>query len=270
MYEGREIFPNPPLEFVAAEFRNPYAPRLRQQDVRDAILIELEDLFPIPRSQQQVVMTGVVGGGVSQQLDQVTRAFDRSSKIGVFVTANALTVDTTAYEEFSAFRALVNRCMAALDKHASPAAIERLGLRYVNEVRVPAGIGDVRDWGGWISDALVGAVATVPDHKAAGLQGMLQYETGANTSLTLRFAAAPAGAVIGDQPLVRRHPNPEGPFFALDLDSFWHPPAEGSPDWSVETIMTVLDQLHAPIGAAFQAAITDKLRSMVLRRNDDA
>lgn len=268
MYAGREVFPNPPLEYVAAEVRYPYAPRLRQQDVRDAILIELEDLFPILRPLPQVTMTGTVGGAISQQVDQVTRAFNRSSKAGVSVTANALTVDTTAYEEFSAFRSVVHRCVAALDKHASPAAIERLGLRYVNEVRVPAAIGDVRDWHGWISDALVGAAATVLDLKAVGLQGMLEYQTGEDRNLMLRFAAAPAGAIIGNEPLVRRHPATDSPFFALDLDSFWQPPTGAPPEWSVDTIMTALDQLHAPVGSAFQGAVTDKLRDEVLRRSN--
>ena len=209
-------------------------------------------------------------GTVSQQLDQVSRAFNRSSKAGVGVTANALTIGTTAYEDFTKFRSVVSRCIAALDRHVSPAAIERVGLRYVNEVRVPAEIRDVRDWDSWISNALVGASATIPDHKAVSLQGMLQYEIGADRSLVLRFAAAPEGAVIGNEPLIRRHPSPEGPFFALDLDSFWQPPADAPADWNTDEIMTVLDELHAPVGSAFQAAITGKLRDTVLRRTHDS
>jgi uncharacterized protein (TIGR04255 family) len=266
MYAGREVFPNPPLEYVAAEVRYPYAPRLRQQEVRDAILMELEDIFPILRPL--LTVTGTIGGSVSQQIDQVTRAFNRPNTAGVSVTASALIVDTTAYEEFPAFQAMVGQCVSALDKHASPAAIERVGLRYVNEVRVPAVIGDVRDWRGWISDTLVGAAATVPDRKAAGLQGMIQYESGENRSLMLRFAAVPDGSVIGNEPLIRRNPGANGPFFALDLDSFWQPPTGEPPEWSVDTITSALDQLHAPVGSAFQGAITDKLRDELLRRDN--
>lgn len=268
MYADREVFLNPPLVYVAAEVRYPYAPRLRQQDIRDAILIDLEDLFPILRSQPQLTMTGIVGGAVSQQMDQVTRAFNRPSNAAVSVTANTLTIDTTAYEEFTEFRSVISRCLAAVDQHASPAAIERVGLRYINEVRVPENITDVREWRGWIADALVDVPAMTADYQAVNLQGAVQYTTGEHRSLTFRFAAAPAGSMIGNEPLKRRHFPPEGPFFALDLDSFWQPPPDESPDWALDTIMTVMDQLHGPIGATFQSAITDKLRDTVLRRTN--
>lgn len=268
MYAGREIFPNPPLEYVAAEIRFPYAPRLHQQDVRDAILIEMEDLFPILRPQSQVTMTGVVGGPVSQQLDQVQRAFNRTSTAAMGLTTNTLTVDTTSYKEFTPFRDIVRRCLLALDKHAAPAAIERVGLRYVNEIRVPDLVEDVRDWHGWIADGLVAAATAIPDHRAAVMQGIVQYETIDNRNLTLRFLSGRAGSVIGSEPLKRRHPAVDGPFFVLDLDSFWQPGTDASPDWSVDTVMEAIELLHAPIGSAFQAMITDKLREAVLRRID--
>jgi len=269
MYAGREVFPNSPLEYVAAEVRYPYAPRLRQQDVRDEILLDLEDLVPILRSQQRLTMSGIAGGAVSQQLDQVTRAFNRASTLGVTVAANTLTVDTTAYGEFAEFRSVLSRCVSALDKRASPAAVERVGLRFINEVRVPAAVTSVRDWHGWIADALVDIAAVNPDHEAANLEGVVVYTTGEHRSLAFRFAAAPAGSMIGNEPLKRRRPSPDGPFFALDFDSFWQPPVEASPAWAVETIMVALDELHEPVGATFQSAITDKLRDTVLRGAND-
>ena len=270
MYPGREVFANSPLEFVAAEIRYPYAPRLRQQDVRDAILAELDDLVPILRSQQQMTVTGLGAGTVSPQLDQITRAFNRTSTLGVTVTANNLTVDTTNYQDFTGFRDVVCRCVTALDKHVSPAAVERVGLRYINEIRVPVAVRSVRDWHGWISDALVDVVAVNQEHEAVNLQGVVQYALEEHRSLVFRFAAAPEGAMIGNEPLRRRRPPSGGPFFALDFDSFWQPPVEASPAWMVDTIMTTLDQLHAPIGTVFQSALTDKLRKTVLRRSNDA
>lgn len=268
MSSGREVFPDPPLEYVAVEIRYPYAPRLRQQGVSDAILIELDDLFPILRPQPHLTMTGIVGGAVDQHVEQVTRSFNRSSTSAVSVTANALTVDTTAYQKFSPLRSIVSRCLSAVDKHASPAAIERIGLRYVNEIRVPVPIADVRDWRGWVADSLVDAAAVISDHKAINLQGIIQYEIGANRLLTLRFAAAPSGAVVSNEPLKRRRQSPGGPFFVLDIDSFWQSPSEETPNWDTEAIMSAIDQLHEPVGSAFQDIITDKLREVVLRRSD--
>jgi len=269
MYPAREVFPSSPLEYVVVEIKYPYAPRLRQNETRDAILIELDDLLPIVKPQPHVTMTGVVGGPVSQQVEQVPRASNTSRTIGLTVMPNALTLDTTHYSTFEEFRLLVTRCLHALGKHTSPAAIERVGLRYVNEVRVPDPIEDVRDWSGWVADALVAAATVDSGHLATELQGAVQYTTGEHRKLTLRFGAVHQGSLIGDGALKRREPIKDGPFFFLDLDSYWEPPADESPSWDAEAVMTVIDELHVPVGAMFQAAITDKLRDSVLRRNPD-
>lgn len=267
MYPGREIFFNAPLEYVAAEVRYPYAPRLRQQDIRDAILMELGDLFPILRPGQHLTLTGQVGGPVSQEVDQVSRAFNRASNAAITVTASALTIETTCYKEFADFRAIVLRCLTAIQQHATLAAIERIGLRYVNEVRVPDRITDLREWRGWIADPLANVIALGSDQQAVVAQGAVQYATGEHRNLTLRFATALEGTgVIGDDPLKRRHPTTSGPFFALDIDSYWQPPPQQSPDWDAQVIMAVIDELHEPIGMAFQSAITEQLRDVVLRR----
>lgn len=266
MYAAREVFPNSPLEYVAAEVRYPYAPRLHQAAIRDAILLDLEDIFPILRPQQHLTVTGTLGGPVSQQVDQIVRAFSRSGTTGLGLTASALILDTTGYSTFEDFRLTLSRCLAAVDKHASPAAIERVGLRYVNEIRVPDTIKDARDWRGWISDRLVDVTTIDKQHEVVGLQGAVEYTTGNDRSLTLRFNSAQEGTVIGNEPLKRLDPQPKGPFFVLDLDSFWQPPTQASPLWSVETIIAAINELHDPVGATFQSAITDKLRDSVLRR----
>jgi uncharacterized protein (TIGR04255 family) len=270
MSAAREVFPSSPLQYVVLEVRYPYAPRLRQDGTRDAILIELDDVLPIVKQQQHVTMTGPVGGLVNQQVEQVPRAFNAARTTALTIMANAITFDTTDYKTFEEFRALANRCLEALAKHASPAAIERVGLRYINEIRVPEPITDARDWSGWVTDALVAAAAINSDHRAAEFQGAVQYATGENRNLTLRFGAARDGTVIGDEPLKRRESPKEGPFFFLDLDSFWEPPVDASPSWDLETVMAVIDELHSPIDATFQAAITDKLRDSVFRRDPNA
>lgn len=267
MYAAREVFPNSPLEYAVAEVRYPYAPRLRQDGIRDAILLELEDLFPILKPVQLLTVTGAVGGPVSPQFDQVPRAFSRSRRTGLAVTANALTLDTTDYNTFDEFRSMINRCLLAVDKHASPAALERVGLRYVNEIRVPEAIIDARDWRGWVADVLVGPATLDNSHGALELQGAVQYTTGQDQRLTFRFSAAREGSVVGDGPLRRRNTPGSVPFFVLDLDSYWEPPTDMSPTWASETVMKIIDELHEPVGAAFQSAITDKLRESVLRRN---
>jgi uncharacterized protein (TIGR04255 family) len=271
VYPGREMFSNAPLEYVAAEIRYPYAPRLRQQETLDAVLLELEDLLPVLRSGPQLTVTAAVGrdggGGMSQQLDQVSRAFNKSSTTSVMVTATALTIDTTSYKEFDDFREMIRRAVDAVMTHAKIAAIERIGLRYINEIRVPDEVRDVRDWKNWVDESLIEVVKLGGDYAAAIAEGAVQYITGDHRRLVFRYVASLQGTgVIGNDPLKRRHPPVEAPFFVLDLDSYWQPPTDQVPDFAAETIMKAVDDLHQPIGVTFQRAITDHLRSEVLRR----
>jgi uncharacterized protein (TIGR04255 family) len=270
MYAAREIFRNSPLQYVVLEIKYPYAPRLRQNGTRDDILIDLDDVLPIVKQQQHMTMTGQLGGPVSQQVEQVPNAYNTARTTRLAITANALTLDTTDYTTFEEFRRLAYRCLEALGKHAAPAAIDRVGLRYFDEVRVPDPIKDVRDWSGWVADPLVIAASIDSGHQAVGLQGLVQYTTGQHRSLTLRFAAVPDGSMISDEPLKRRDSPQNGPFFALDFDSFWEPPVDVSPGWDLESLMTVIDELHVPVGTTFQTVITEKLRDSVLRRDPNA
>ena len=42
MYEGREVFPNAPVELVAVEVRFPDSARLRQPETLDALQLALD------------------------------------------------------------------------------------------------------------------------------------------------------------------------------------------------------------------------------------
>ena len=55
MYPNREVFEASPLALVAAEIRFTDAARLRQQEVKDAVTIALEDRFPFAEPLQQYV-----------------------------------------------------------------------------------------------------------------------------------------------------------------------------------------------------------------------
>lgn len=271
MYPGREIYPNAPLEYVAVEVRYPYAPRFRQQETLDSVLLDVQDLFPIIRQQGQIRLAGAIGGPLTQQVDQVSRAFNRASTTAVLITSTALTVDTTSYTEFENFRAVVARCVQAASEHGSIAAVERIGLRYVDEIRVPSAVADARDWRGWISDDLLAGINLGGDAGASLMEGGVQFSTGNERVLAVRYVASPQGTgVIGDGPLRRRHPLTEGPFFALDLDSYWQPTPEDAPAFEPALILDTIDALHAPVGATFQRAITDRLREEVLRRDSHA
>lgn len=261
-YPRREVYTNSPLQLVAAEVRYPYAPRLRRQETLDALQIDLEDVLPIRRTVKQMSVEVNPAGEVNQQNEDIFRLFNRSFTTSAAITPTALTVETTSYTEFSDFRSLVQTVLEAVETSRGPTVVERIGLRYIDEVRVPNAISTSDDWRGWIADDLTSPVAIAPG-QISTFQGAIETVTGADQKLVLRYAALNGTGVVGSDPLKRRD-NPEtGPFFVIDVDSFWEPSsAEHFIDYDSKQLVQRFVELHEPTGTAFQRTLTDRLRSL--------
>ena len=63
--------------------------------------------------------------------------------------------------------------------------------------------------------------------------------------------------------LKRSTPAP-GPYFLLDIDSFWTP-SDDVPVFDEDKIVSVCDDLHSPVRDMFEGLITERLRQEVLR-----
>ncbi|BCI91734.1 hypothetical protein NIIDMKKI_69400 [Mycobacterium kansasii] len=79
-------------------------------------------------------------------------------------------------------------CEALIDANVRPALV-RVGLRYIDEVRVPEPITDVRAWAKWIDDGIIRPLTIGPDDVAVrNVQGLVTFDLGdgrASTSSTL-------------------------------------------------------------------------------------
>jgi uncharacterized protein (TIGR04255 family) len=266
MYEGREVFANAPVELVAVEIRFPDSARLRQPETLDALQLALEDILPIRQVHQTMMLTVPPGGQmVSQQHEQATVLVDRTSTTSATFRPTALTVETTHYGEFDALRDVIHRCMTALAQQRAAPGVERVGLRYVDEIRVPDPIEDVASWTGWVSDDLLTAGRLGGRNSPSTLQGTMQFETGERTTLVVRYATLTSTGVVDPALLRRRHTYPVGPFFVLDFDSYWQRHPDRIDEFDPERIIALIDRLHAPVGEIFQRAITARLRE-VLRK----
>lgn len=267
MYEGREVYPSAPLELVVVEVRFPDSARLRRPETLDALQLALEDVLPIRRVEHTTTVAVTIGEGqaVNEQREQVTRLLDRASTTSATIRPTALAVETTDYRDFADFRDVVDRCVNALAGQRAAPGIERVGLRYVDEIRVPVPIDDASSWEGWVSGDLLAAASLGGPNQLSELQGTMQFQTGERTGLVVRYASLNGEGVVQPAQLRRRHSHPAGPFFVLDFDSFWHRHPDRVDEFDPERIVELLDELHAPVGETFQRAITDQLRE-VLRR----
>ena len=84
--------------------------------------------------------------------------------------------------------------------------------------------------------------------------------------MALRYGPNEGYAVEPGGELKRPTPVP-GPFFLLDIDSFWMP-GEGDSEFDVDGLMAISDDLHTPVRELFENLITEELREEVLRRGD--
>lgn len=269
-YTNREVFPASPLALVAAEVRFSVAPRLRQQATLDEIAIALESRFPVQQPPGEG-MSLLLGGDASQltigQGGGGLLLRDVSGTTALTILPNRMTLETTAYSEFPAFKAdLVTSC-DALAEAGVISAIERVGLRYIDEIRVPAGtISDARDWADWIDPRLVDHVSVGPRGVPVTMsQGLISYMLDEQRTLNVRFAALPNGAVVQPTTLARK-PFVEGPLFVLDFDGSQDMSGATATLFSTEVISSAIDAVHGPAGETFQNTITDRARELFRRR----
>jgi uncharacterized protein (TIGR04255 family) len=144
VYPNREVFPNAPLALVAAEIRFTDAARLRQQRTRDKVAISLEEQFPFAQPLRLADLNLTQGGApqVQERLGVVLK--NKSSTETLTLMSESLTYETTAYTNFSGLlQAVITACDALVEAGVRP-AIQRVGLRYIDEVRVPEAITDIR------------------------------------------------------------------------------------------------------------------------------
>lgn len=267
--EEREAYPNAPVALVALEVRHPMADPLTHAQ-RLNIKRRLAAHVPIMRTGQLTQVTAVQTVGTPAappevRVEEFPRYFSRDNTAAVSVRGEAVVIETTRYVRWEQLRELAVEVLEARQEVGGVDGVERVGLRYVDEIRVP---GEPHDWAPWIDPTLLGA-ASIGEQlglAVAQWQGVTAFTPGAGRTVVLRYGPRDGFAVDPGGDLKRSTPMP-GPFFLLDIDSFWTP-SEGVPEYDVKTLLTTCDELHVPVRRLFERLITDRLRREVLRHAD--
>lgn len=262
-----EVYPNAPVVLVTMEVRHPAADPLTPTESR-AIKKLLGDLLPIERSGQDTSWEFAAGGGAPVgTTEQFHRYVSRDSTTSVLIRKETMVIETSAYQGWESFRSLVLRVVDARMEIAPIVGIERLGLRYIDEIRAPANSDGSVQWSSWVHESLLGPRAE-PGIKLPldQWQGLGMYGAQPGEALVLRYGPRTGYAVDPDSDLRRLKQVSPGLFFLIDIDSFWTH-AESIPEYNREAVRETCDNLHAPIRSLFEGLITDRLRNEVLRRN---
>ncbi len=140
--------------------------------------------------------------------------------------------------------------------------MERIGLRYVLEVRVPVDVDGRIEWAESIAEPLLGPQRIAP----AGLtltewQGAAVYrEAQPGKSLIVRYGPGMGQALDPSYHLRRTMPVQTGPFFLLDIDSFWTP-AGSIPEYDRDAVLKTFQDLYQPAVSVFQEMLTNQIYS---------
>jgi uncharacterized protein (TIGR04255 family) len=200
---------------------------------------------------------------VSKQL----RFLSRDRRLSVVVSQSRVSVETTDYPGWAQFKGTISRALNAVEG-VSPMipGLLRVGLRYIDEIRVPHLEPGEGRWSRYIDPRLSGAASVLLQGRPpTEVLGVLQFDLGEGYRTVVRYGAR-HGQMVGGAPLRRRAPDqPSGEYFLIDVDSF-HETGETLPEFSAEASLSIADRLHQPVRALFESSITDDLRNEVLRR----
>lgn len=263
---SNEMHPNAPVALVTMEIRHPATDALSEASSRELKQLLVEEL-PIERQAQDVAWAMGPGGQPTPTADRFVRYVNRDNTIAASVKSQAITVETSNYSNFETFRDIVMHVVDARSRVSSIVGVERIGLRYVLEVRVPAGVDGRIDWTNWISESLAGPQSLAPSGlQQTEWQGAAVYrEPQPGKSLIIRYGPGVGQALDPNYHLRRVSQAQPGPYFLMDIDSFWTP-IGSIPEYNRNLLVATFDDLYDPARSVFQGMLTERLRDNLQRQ----
>ncbi len=272
-------YPNAPVALVAVEITFPgeiggqLAPALQR-----AVAEVLGDTWIMDPVQAQTRFTvNLAGpGAASPMVEQssldsmILRFSDRQRGSAIALTSGSVSIQTTCYESWRTFRGVVSTAIALAGRLLRPTGVTRIGVRFIDEIRVPE---PDPHWEDWLDPTILAPAFQMMSERGwrgSVWNGVAQYRIGEdNQNLLFRYGPQAGGFVVNpDGPLRRPGTQPEGPFFVLDFDASWQPFT--IPRWDAQELVSKCDGLREPIKVLFNDVVTPRLISEVFEREGDA
>ncbi|WP_125614075.1 TIGR04255 family protein [Specibacter cremeus] len=261
-----EVYPNAPLVSVSFELRHPESDTLTATQ-RAAFRDMLREHLPMMRSRQATQHTIEVGPSAAipqVRTEEFPKYFNRKNTIAASFLNGSVVVETSQYPGWNEFSDLIALVCNARHEISPLDGVERVGLRYVDEIRIPTE--DSPEWQKYLTPSVLGpGPADVDGLSLKEWQGVAAYGPESGRSLVVRYGTGQGFATDPNAELRRKTTPLPGPFFLLDIDSFWIPELE-VPVYSDSAIRDIAELLHKPVREKFEQSITEHLRNEVLRK----
>ena len=245
---------------VVFELRIPHTLVLGARPGQTQVWEALKQRVPITQPEPAVQVSLGTPGMVQTQQGPL-RMLDRGRTLSVVVGAEVVVVESTGYRCFEEFREFLGSVLAALPSEQI-AGFGRIGLRYINEIRVP-GVTLAHEWESFIAPALLaGAQLPVAELTARSASTEIEYFGRNGMRMTMRYGSN-IGRLVNAEGPMRTRTRESGPLFFVDLDSYWeNPPDRDLPEFSSEAILAQTTRLREPIHELFESSITGRARDI--------
>lgn len=258
---NRTMYPSAPLNLVICAIEFSPVPKFNTQNGFDEIYEKVKDHFPIIGEAPNLTFS--LGPSGPQHLTEGARFLDRDRTRSLAVVPTYVSFETSSYTRFEDFLDLTRMLLVSLDEVASIPSLQRVGLRYIDEISVDGADG-LPSWKGFVADDLLAPAEFFSGFKPGEYRAATEFELNDGHSLTMRFGVTSERAVNDQGPLRIKNP-PQGKYFLLDLDSTWAAPEGQHPEFDIDEVINILYESHAPIREIFENSITDELKKILLR-----
>lgn len=195
-------------------------------------------------------------GGIEQQ-PSPTRNFqfaDSGRRWTVALSANAISLETRNYQDIDEFLDRLLRVVTAAKDTYKISAWERVGHRYVNEIRYPDADTPAA-WRSLINPHLLGPLSDdniVSSVRTAYQELTLEVPDG---TLTVRHGYLPQGTTVVPAPGTNPSSETLGPFYLMDFDAF----DDKGGEMNNETLDGLLRSYNKSIYSLFRWGLTGRL-----------
>ena len=158
---NEEIYPNAPIVLMVAEIKHTEHGPLDEKQSR-MISEAVKGTLPIRSEEveQSITFPSAPDGSLLQpQVAQtkVLRWSSRDRRTVVTVKPDVISVETTQYHRYEDIRQLLEQALTAFTSAIDLAGVTRIGLRYIDEIRVPSDDDSgVPKWDEWVDGSLLG------------------------------------------------------------------------------------------------------------------
>jgi uncharacterized protein (TIGR04255 family) len=257
------VFERPPLVLTVFQVRFSNHPEITEQSYVEPFRQAIQDRYPTFSPLQQVGVQFDALSGQPQPLETNHWRFSDEGENWVVVLApDFLALETRRYEHFEDFLSQLRFVLDALVEHVRPRIGIRLGLRYINEIRI-----GTESVSSIIRRELLGplSVAEFEEHTARSFQE-ITLDFSEDQAIQIRHGLFPDGTVV--QPRPTEQP-PTGPFYLLDFDAYRTFSAPARLKMEPDIIHNHVKEYHGDIEKLFRWSMTEEFTDSLGVRTDD-